>query len=266
MHPVRLYSPKSLNSELKEKNMMVVQITDATTYFKGHIPNAILVSPEEIMGTPGMGVGKLPSLDLINNLLSKIGYRGDKTIVAYDDEGGGWAGRFLWVLDCIGHSSLGYLNGGLVAWRAESLPIEKNQREVPISKVRAELSTQPIASVDDVKNAIEDPQHLIWDARSEEEFVGLDKRALRGGHIPSAFNLDWSMLRDSKNHYCLPANLEQILREKGMFSGKKIITYCQAHHRSGLSYLVGRLFQLDIKAYDGAWIEWANRTDTPVEI
>ena len=75
MHPVRLYSPKSLNSELKEENMMVVQITDATTYFKGHIPNAILVSPEEIMGTPGMGVGKLPSLDLINILLSKIGYR-----------------------------------------------------------------------------------------------------------------------------------------------------------------------------------------------
>ncbi len=266
MHPVRLYSSKSLSSALKEKSMMVVQITEAMTYLKGHIPNALLVSPEEIMGVPGAGVGKLPSLDRINDLLSKIGYHPDKTIVAYDDEGGGWAGRFLWVLDCVGHSSLGYLNGGLVAWRAQNLPIEKNWPEVPVSKVQVELTTLPIASMDDVKSAIHDPQQLIWDARSKEEFAGLDQRTLRGGHIPSAFNLDWSILRDSKNHYCLPSNLEQILRDKGLLSGKKIITYCQAHHRSGLSYLVGRLFHLDIKAYDGAWIEWANRPDTPIEI
>ncbi len=266
MYSVKLYSSKSLNASLDDENTIIVQITEVATYINGHIPNALLITPQELINDQGPLVGKLPPLSHISLLLSKVGYSSDKTIVAYDDEGGGWAGRFLWVLDCIGHSFLGYLNGGLTAWKAENLPIETNWRQVPATEVQVELSKLPIANVDEVTEAIEDPQQMIWDARSSEEFNGQDKRAIRNGHIPSAFNLDWTTLRDPANHLCLPANLEEILNDNGIFSGKRIITYCQAHHRSGLSYLVGRLFQLDIKAYDGAWVEWGNRRDTPIEL
>ncbi len=91
MHPVTLYSPISLSSVLKEKNTMVVQITDTATYLNGHIPNALLVTPEEIMNDQGPMVGKLPSIANIRALLSKIGYRTDHTIVVYDNEGGACA-------------------------------------------------------------------------------------------------------------------------------------------------------------------------------
>jgi thiosulfate/3-mercaptopyruvate sulfurtransferase len=33
----------------------------------------------------------------------------NKHIVVYDDEGGGWAGRFIWTLDIIGHKNYSYL-------------------------------------------------------------------------------------------------------------------------------------------------------------
>ena len=266
MLPIKLYHARQLRVMLKEEEAIIVQITDPITYLSGHIPGAVLVRPQEIMSKQEPAIGKLPSEINISKVLAKIGYQADKTLIVYDNEGGGWAGRFLWILDCIGHKSLGYLNGGLRAWMAKHLPLETDWKDPPTTKVSIALKHQPIASLEDVKNAIDDPNQLIWDVRSEGEYRGADRRALRGGHIPSALHLDWSKLHDSRNHFCLPANLKQILRHNDLLSGKKIITHCQSHHRSGLSYLVGRLFQLDIRAYDGAGAEWGNKTDTPIEI
>ncbi len=42
-------------------------------------------------------------------------------MVAYDDEGGGWAARLLWTLELIGHTRYSYLNGGIHAWRDAGL-------------------------------------------------------------------------------------------------------------------------------------------------
>lgn len=35
-------------------------------------------------------------------------YRPEATYVVYDDEGGGWASRFIWLLDVIGHHHYHY--------------------------------------------------------------------------------------------------------------------------------------------------------------
>ncbi|MBT3564150.1 MAG: sulfurtransferase, partial [Gammaproteobacteria bacterium] len=37
------------------------------------------------------------------------------------------------------------------------------------------------------------------------------------------------------------------------------------HHRSGLTYLIGKSLGYDIKAYPGSWSEWGNHPDTPIE-
>ena len=61
------------------------------------------------------------------------------------------------------------------------------------------------------------------------------------------------------------AELERQLRALGIGKGKNIVTHCLSHHRSGLSYLVGKALGLNIKAYDGSWSEWGNNADTPIE-
>jgi thiosulfate/3-mercaptopyruvate sulfurtransferase len=33
-----------------------------------------------------------------------------------------------------------------------------------------------------------------------------------------------------------------------------------------LSYMVGRLLGMEIRAYHGSWSEWGNREDTPIEL
>ena len=248
-----------------QADILLVDLCRDEVYEQYHIPGAVHVSPAELVSGERPAVGKLPDLKRLEALFSRIGYDPEQTIVAYDDEGGGWAGRFIWTLDVIGHKHSSYLNGGLHAWAAAELPMTQETPNTTAREVSLTINRAVIAEKEEVLASLDDPGVLIWDARSAEEYAGTKVVAARGGHIPGAINLDWLDLMDRHNHLQLHQDLPGILGAKGLADATTLITHCQTHHRSGLTYLVGKLLDLNIKAYHGSWSEWGNDPNTPIE-
>ncbi len=132
-----------------------------------------------------------------------------------------------------------------------------------------QLHTPAQALIADVLAHYQDTTHyVLWDARSVEEYKGSRLLAMRGGHIPHAVHYEWTNVTNKDNSLKLRplAVIQQELAALGIDNSKTVITYCQTHHRSGLSYLVGKLLGFNIKAYAGSWSEWGNRQDTPVAV
>ncbi|MCZ6831671.1 MAG: rhodanese-like domain-containing protein [Gammaproteobacteria bacterium] len=248
---------------------VLVDVSSPENYRNGHIPGALHLHPGNLQGGVAPAPGKLPGRQQLAEIFSYLGLSPEQHVIAYDDEGGGWAGRLLWTLEVVGHPHYSYLNGGIHAWRDAGLDIETQTNQASPSDYPISLNPGPIAEVEDILPRLGDPDFQVWDARSAPEYRGERSGSRRAGHIPGAINIDWLELIDRDNATRL-VDLKQLRRrldQLGLSADKEIVTYCQTHHRSSLSWLVMKILAYpSIKGYHGSWGEWGNRDDTPIEV
>lgn len=260
--------PADLAPRLDESQLILVDLTSAARYAEGHIPGARFVDPKRTqLGRPP-APGLLPEPQDLQALFAELGHNPDAVYVVYDDEGGGWAGRFIWLLDVIGHNNYHYLDGGLLAWQAENRELST---EVPAAATQAPAPVQihdaPTATREYLQSRLGSADLAIWDARAPSEYRGEKVVAARGGHIPGAVNFEWTAGMDLARQLRIRHDMPAILESLGISKDKEIITHCQTHHRSGFTYLVAKALGYPrVKAYAGSWGEWGNLADTPIEV
>jgi len=251
---------------LDADDLIVVDLCSALRYSEGHILGARWLDPKRTqLGRPP-APGFAPELAQLEALFGELGHHPEAVYLVYDDEGGGWAGRFIWLLDMIGHKRMHVINGGLQAWLEEGLPLSQDIPEAHTGRAALTLQDAPSASGDYLKSRLGAEDLVIWDARSAAEYRGEKVFAARGGHIPGAVNFEWTAAMDRQRALRIRQDIKERLQALGITPDKEIITHCQTHHRSGFTYLVARSLGFPrIKAYPGSWAEWGNLPDTPIE-
>ena len=265
-----ILEPQALNDILNQPQLCIIDLGKAQSYQTAHIPGAIFLQYSNIVRIDKPTMGLLPSVEDLSTLVHRLGINNDTHVVAYDDEGGGCASRFLWTLDYLGCKNFSLLNGGLHAWLDEQLPL---QTEIPSAPGHGNFNVAPntdvVAERDYILDRLQDDRVALLDARSAEEFDGRKKLSARGGHIPGAVNLDWLLLMDQARKLRLKhaEELRLMLGSLEVTAQKEVIVYCQSHHRSALSYLALKSLGYEkLRGYPGSWSDWGNREDTPIEM
>lgn len=256
--------PILANSE----NTLIVDLSRREVYDQVHVPGAVWLDFRQLQAGTAPAPGDIPSEKRLSTMLSEIGLKPNMRVIAYDDEGGGWAGRFLWTLEMVGHTNYAYMNGGIHAWLADQLPAENAPNEAKPSNYQAKIIGTDMMRKEDIMSALGNDDFIVWDARSYDEYTGGRMFAQKGGHIPGAAHFEWVSLMDKANNMRLkPLDaIQNVLNDLGLTQDKTIVTHCQTHHRSGLTWLVAKILGYpNIKAYAPSWAEWGNDPDTPVE-
>lgn len=265
-----IVEPDQLAEFIDDPQLLIVDVPlKAESYTAGHVPGAVYLDHRRLLRGEGQVPNDVPDEQALSALFSALGLTRDTHVVAYDDEGGGWAGRLLWTLELIGHTRYSYLNGGIHAWRADGLPVSTENTAPQPSDYQAELlHRQVLIEREELAERLDEKNFAVWDARSPEEYRGERGQNKHLGHIPGAINMEWTDAMDRERQLRIRDYAELIteLEAQGLTPDMEVITHCQSHHRSGFTWLVGKALGFEkMRAYAGSWQEWGNRDDTPIE-
>lgn len=224
-------------------------------YLDGHLPGAAFVDLDAVLaGAPAPVVGRhpLPDPTQFAKSLGAIGIGDEATVIAYDDMGGAYASRLVWMLRILGQPAA-LLDGGRGAWKGV---IERGQVEIdPVDRTVIAWPAEAIANADAVAEHIAAGGTVI-DSRAPERYRGetepLDKLA---GHIPGAINLPFTDNLDGSGCFLAADHLADRF---ATVADSSPIVYCgsgvTACHNALAMESTGRPLP---RLYVGSWSGWS---------
>jgi thiosulfate/3-mercaptopyruvate sulfurtransferase len=277
--PGSLVSSEWLAAHLDDANLVILDgsfklpgVTPiaAEDFATRHIPGARFFDIDRIADHDTTLPHMLPSAAAFEGYAADLGISNDSIVVVYDTPGLMSAGRVWWTLRTFGHDKVAVLDGGLRKWLAEGRPVTDALPAVTKGSFRASFDPSAVRSKAQVLGNLESHVEQVIDARSAGRFTADEKEArpgLRSGHIPGSLNLPFNALINPETGEILdiPA-IRKAFETAGLDFSKPVIASCGSGvTAAALTFGLHLAGKDDVAIYDGAWTEWGQPGDTPVE-
>jgi thiosulfate/3-mercaptopyruvate sulfurtransferase len=273
-----LYTPAEANVLIQSGDAVLVDVRDPEAYVAGHIQGAVNI-PEmfsELSMTTPEGIQEM--VDVFAPLLKAAGIRKDQRCIVYEDclhsrYGGSCRGFFQ--LSLFGHPHVGILDGGLSQWLADGFSVTAEPTVREPSDFQVELQTGSLATLDDVKRALDDPSLKLLDNRDSDEWRGISSSpygidfAPRKGRIPGARWIEWYDFMTTGEeipHFKGVGEIREICDRVGLGMDDDIIVYCFKGARASNTHVALRLAGFEnVRNYYGSWNEWSRQPELPID-
>jgi len=254
-------STNELEKIHQDDSVLILDARSYKDYSKGHIPGSVSLDLFSFHWADTSQKGLVSFGEHMRKILSYAGIDENKKIIFYDDISGMLAARGVWMCLYFSHPDVQMLDGGISKWIRENLPTVSESTIYKPSQLTTLVDPSIIIGFEELNENI--GKVTIIDARSPDEFDGIIPRAARGGHIPTAKNIDWNNNIDDSGKLKSDEKLDSIYQ---MDKESEIVTYCQGAYRAANSYLsLKKIGFKNVKVYLGSWGEWGNKMELPIE-
>ncbi len=245
----------------------------------GHIESAVLVDSSKVRTTREINGKTLTRMipaqqDYIESMQDHGVSTDSLVVITHKGETAGnvaSAARLYWQMKYYGFDNVALLDGGNRAWTealgdlvTEVLAVTPGKLQV--SETRPEL----LASMDDVKQAMQDENTVLVDTRRLRFHIGMEKRdyVYAHGHIPGSRLMPFTFLHPLKGAavFLSDEEIRNAWNSLRIEDDKQVILYCNsAYENSSLWFVLAELQGRDnVKVYDGGLHEWTQYKDAPM--
>ncbi len=259
-----------LEKNLKNANVVVLDIRKVEEYKAGHIPGAV----NAVYGTWAIMKGglrnELPATDDLFDAIGSAGIEAGTAVIVVGNvettPDRTDITRVAWTLKYAGIENVALLDGGYKKWLADKKTISADVVKAKAKSYKGQINTNLFTNKDYVLSRL--GKAIIVDVRETDFYEGKKKFdfVAKAGRIPGAKNLPTSLPYTKEGTFKDKAELAAIASNVvGNDVSSEIITYCDTGKVcSAWTFLLSEVLGYkNVKDYDGSMEEWTRDPKAP---